>query len=57
VERLSSYFTVSIAFKETNIAIGDNFLEPEQAFIALKKSKNFQNFTTDKIYMLGHSVG
>lgn len=49
-EKLNTYFLVSVAYKETNMAIGDDVLESEQVFVTLKNNRDFQNFKTRKIY-------
>lgn len=47
---LKNKFLISIAYKETDIAIWDEVLEVEEAFLAIKDT-----FSKNKIYLLWHS--
>lgn len=52
---LKDYFIVSVAFKETDVAIWDEVKESEKAFLLFKNYKTLQNFTREKLFLLWHS--
>lgn len=48
----SDRFLISVAYKETNVVIGDDLLESEAVFLTLKNAKKFQNVEIGKMHIL-----
>ncbi len=55
--RLSDACIVSLAYRETGMAIGDDVLEPLDVFSALEKNPSLQGLDRKKLQIIGHSRG